>query len=112
MPLPFAHERLVDLDHVEQEALQIGERGVAGAEAVERQSRAEITDALQHLRGVLGVLHDQRLRKLELERPARQSGARDHRAQIVDEILSQQLPRRHVDGGEQDRAGAVRAAKC
>ena len=40
-----AHERLVDLDGVEREALQIGERGMAGAEIVERQAGAELADA-------------------------------------------------------------------
>ena len=48
-----AHERLVDLDGVEREALQIGERRMAGAEIVERQTGAELLDARQHLRGML-----------------------------------------------------------
>ena len=41
-----AHERLVDLDGVEREALQIGQRGMAGAEIVERQSGAEFAVTL------------------------------------------------------------------
>src|SRR5262245_57657189 len=49
-----AHERLVDLDGVEREALEVGERGMAGAEIVERKAGAELADASEHLRGVLG----------------------------------------------------------
>jgi hypothetical protein len=44
---------------------------MAGAEVVEREAGAELADALEHLRGVLRVLHDQRLCQLELERAAR-----------------------------------------
>src|SRR5499427_10962391 len=82
-----AHERLVDLDGVEWEALQVGERGVAATEIVKRQARAKVADALQHLRGVLGILHYQRFGELELERAARKARARNHRAQIVNEVL-------------------------
>ena len=81
-------------------ALQIGERGMAGAEIVERQAGAEFLDAGQHLRGMLGIFHDQRFGDLELERAARQRGAAQHAAQILDQIVAQQLPRRHVHAGE------------
>ena len=116
VPLPFVRTNDWSILIVSNgKALQIGERGVAGAEVVERQAGAEFADALQHLRGVLGILHHQRLGELELERSARQAGARNHRAQIVDQILPQQLPRRHVDAGEQRIAlthGALPAASC
>src|SRR5262249_1490493 len=100
------YEGLVDLDGVEWEALQVGERGVAAAEIVECQARAKVADALQHLRGVLGILHHQRFRKLELERAACKACARNPRAQVVDEVLPQQLPRRYVDAGEHRIAAA------
>src|SRR5262245_9516183 len=100
------YEGLVDLDGVERKALQVGERGVAAAEIVECQARAKVADALQHLRGVLGILHHQRFRKLELERATRKACARNHRAQVVDEVLPQQLPRRYVDAGEHRIAAA------
>ena len=53
-------------------ALQIGERGMAGAEIVERQAGAEFADARQNLRGMLGIFHHQRLGEFQLERAARQ----------------------------------------
>jgi len=37
----IAHERLVDLELVDREAVQIGERRVAGAEVVHRDAHAE-----------------------------------------------------------------------
>ena len=105
-----AHERLIDLDGVERKALKVGERRMAGAEIVERQPGAELADARQHLRGVLGVLHHQRLGQLELERAAGEPGARQHGAQIVDQIVAQQLARRHVDAGEHRLAQRGRCA--
>src|SRR5262245_12834100 len=75
-PLALAggtHERLVDLDSVEREALKIRERRMAGAEIVERKTSAELADAMEHLRGVFRVLHHQRFRELELERAARKA---------------------------------------
>ena len=68
-----AHERLIDLDRVEREALQVGKRRMPGAEIVERKADAEIADTPKHLRGIFGVLHHQRLGQLQLERAARET---------------------------------------
>ena len=65
--------------------------------------------ALQHLRGMLGIFHHQRLGEFELERAARETCARNHGAQIVDQVLPQQLPRRHVDADE-DRIALAHGA--
>ena len=109
-PLPFgAHERLVDLDRVEREALQVGERRMAGAEIVEREADAELAHARQHLRGIFGVLHHQRLGQFELERAARDRRARQHGAQVLDQVVAQQLARRDVDAAEQRIAQPRRA---
>ena len=82
-------------------ALQIGQRRIAGAEIVEREPGAKLADPLQHLRGVLGIFHHHGFGELELERAARHHRARQHAAQILNEIVAQQLPRRDVDAGEQ-----------
>src|SRR5262249_15631854 len=104
-----AHERLVDLDRVEREALQIRQRRMAGAEIVERQAGTELAHAREHLRGVFRILHDDRLGQLQLERTASEGRARQYAADILDEITAQQLARRHVDAGEQRLAAAYRA---
>ena len=97
------HEGPVDLDRVEGEALQVGERGVAGAEIVERQAGAELADARQHLRRIFRVLHHQRLGDLQLQRLRRNAGARQHRLHVVDQIVAQELAAGDIDGDEGQR---------
>ena len=82
---------------------------MAGAEVVERQPGAELADPLQHLRGVLRILHHQRLGEFELERAAGHRGARQHGADVVDQVMAQQLARGHIDTGEHRLARAQRA---
>ena len=102
-----AHKRLVDFDRVERETLEVGKRRITSAEVIERQTGAEFaTNPLQHLRCVLRILHRDRLGKLEFERSSRQRSSGQHRAQILDQVMTQQLTRRHVDAGEQ------RIARC
>ena len=103
-----AHEGLVDLDRVEREALQVGQRRIAGAEIVERQAGAELAHPRQHLRRVFRVLHHQALGHLELQRAALDVGAHQHRLHVVDQVVAQQLPARHVDAGEERRRAAER----
>ena len=79
-----------------------------GPEVIKRQPGAELANALEHLRGMLRILHHHRLRELELERAAREGGARDHGAQVVDEILPQQLARGQVHTDEDGIALAQR----
>ena len=63
----WVHERLVDLDLVQRQALQRRERGIAGAEVVDRQPQAVLVQAEQvALRG-RGVEHHRALGELERE---------------------------------------------
>ena len=57
-------ERAVDLDLVERQPLEVGERGVAGAEVVEREPDAERAQPVEHLVGAPGVGHDRVLGQL------------------------------------------------
>ena len=66
---------------------------MAGAEIVEREAGAEVADARQHLRGVLGVFHHQRFGEFELQRAARRHRTREHRAQVLQQVVAQQLTR-------------------
>ena len=83
-----AHERLVDLYCVEGKALQIGERGMAGAEIVKREPGAEFLDAREHLRGVLRIFHHQRFSDFQLEGAARDRRAPQHTAQVLDQVVA------------------------
>ncbi len=54
-----AHERLIDLQAVQREALQVAEAGVAGAQIIDRQAYAQLTNAAEDANGLVRVL-DQR----------------------------------------------------
>ena len=71
--LDVVHETLVDLDLVERNNLEISERGVAGAEIVQRKGHAEIVQPPQGVPGVLAVLQQCGFRDLELKTFERQS---------------------------------------
>ena len=69
-------ERPVDLDRVDREQAQVGERAVAAAEVVERDVHAEVADTA-HDRGVaVGVVEHHRLGDLEGEQLGREPAAR------------------------------------
>jgi len=59
-------EGFVDLDLVERESLQIGERGVAGAEIVEREGHAERAQSRHVTARRLVVAEQHRLRDFQL----------------------------------------------
>ena len=61
------HELAVDLDAVDVEHLQVAERGVAGAEVVERQLGADLAQHAAQPHGLLDVLHRRRLGDLDGE---------------------------------------------
>ena len=110
-----AHERPVDLEERQVEALQVGQRRVAGAEVVEADLDAELGDAAQRLdddrarreQGSFGDLHADR-RTLD-------AVPRHRRAHAVDERGVLQRARRHVgrDGCAASRSGSAdHAANC
>ena len=59
------HERLVDLELVQRQPAQVGERRIAGAVVVDRQLAAERAQALQVLDRMAGVVEDRALGDLE-----------------------------------------------
>ena len=88
-PVPFCaarlQERAVDLDGVEGELVEIGERGIAGAEVVEREAGARRPPAARSTaRRLLRVLHDQRFGDLEPQRALGDDGAAEDVAHLVD----------------------------
>src|SRR4051794_14972820 len=71
LPQP-AHERAVDLDDVEREALEISERRVAGPEVVQRQAHADVLELAQRRADDLALLHEDRLGQLH-DQPVRRN---------------------------------------
>src|SRR5258706_2948280 len=59
------HERAIDLDLVDREALEMGERGVAGAEIVEGESHADAFQAREDGDRALRFGDERALRELE-----------------------------------------------
>ena len=63
-----AHEGLVDLQRADRELLQRRQRGVAGAEIVDREVQAHRVQLIEQAHGALGVRHQRGLGDLQLER--------------------------------------------
>src|SRR5438105_1961670 len=61
------HERRIDLQLVDREAMQIAERGVAGAEVVDSKTAAELANALDDRERHFRILHDRALGDLEMQ---------------------------------------------
>ena len=72
-------ERAVDLQRVEGEAVEVGERGVAGAEVVEDEAHAELAERLQ---GRPVAVADSSTRTLSVISSRRWTGSRPVRARI------------------------------
>jgi len=83
------------------ESAAVGERRVTGAEIIERKAGAKFLDAREHLSGMFRIFSmTSDSVSFELERAARNPRTRNHGTQIVDQVLSQELARRHIDAGE------------
>src|SRR5215471_10047682 len=57
----ITEERAVDLERVDAEVPYVPERGVAGAEVVDRDARAQAREPLEDRTDLLGVAHEQAL---------------------------------------------------
>src|SRR5215467_8745772 len=77
-----------------------------GAEIVEREAGAKIPQTLEDLSRLLGIFHHGRFGKLNFECAARQAAASKHGAQTVDDVISEELPRRYSHARKQRRATA------
>src|SRR3712207_983988 len=96
-----AHEAPVDLELVDRETLQVGQRGIAGAEIVDGQADAEIPQCVELCLHVRAALHERALRDLKLEVAGRQPRFREDGLQALKEIGLLELPAREID---RDRA--------
>ncbi len=59
------HEVLVDLDHVDRELLQVGQRRIAGAEVVQGHSYPQLAQAGERGEGGVGIAHQRCLGDLD-----------------------------------------------
>ena len=109
-----ADERAVDLDLVEREVPQIGQRRIAGAEIVHRNPHADLAKLMQERERVGLVLQQHGLGDLEVE-PAGGKARRRQRVQRqLHEIAALELHGRQVDR-DADRLrplGRLRRRRC
>jgi hypothetical protein len=96
--LDVADEAAIDLDLVEREALQIAQRGEAGAEIVERNAHADGAELMQDCQRRLVVTDQHRLGDFDLQPARLQSGSRERAHDPQRQRLAFQLDRRDVDG--------------
>ena len=93
-----ADEALVDLDLVERRLLQIAERGIAGAEIVEREADADRLQLGEHVVGRFAFDQEHALGDLELE--LARLRARELASALIDgrgQARIDELDRREVD---------------
>ena len=85
-------ERAIDLEDVDWEAVEVAQRGVAGAEVVDRQRDAELAQCLQHTERLGALIDQHRLGDLEHERARFESGLaqdrEDRRHQRIIELAA------------------------
>ncbi len=92
------HEGLVDLDAVGREVREVGERGIAGAEVVQRDPAAELAEASEDVLHRLRIVHQQRFGDLDLDKRSRHARRRGFRFDQAGRIAVQQLLAGAVDG--------------
>jgi hypothetical protein len=101
-----AHERLVDLDGVEREAVQVAERGIAGPEVVDGQLDAVALELLERARHELRVLQDDALGDLQLEAAGAQARLAHDAEDLLHAVRMHELPPGQVDvHGQVPRGG-------
>src|SRR5229473_8347872 len=80
-------EGAVDLDPVERKRAQVGQRRVAGAEIVHRDTDTECLDLPQHAECPIKIADKRRLGDLNLQTMWRQADFEQHLVQFLDEFV-------------------------
>ncbi len=93
----FAHEAAVDLERVEGEAAQVGERGVPRAEIVQRDAHARLAQRAQDRHGCAGLVHEDGFGDLQLQAAGGQPGRAQRRLGHAVQVLRHDLHGRDID---------------
>ncbi|MNP23058.1 hypothetical protein D3C76_1157540 [compost metagenome] len=97
-------ERAVDLQHIQWQALEVGKRRIAGAEVVDRQADALVTNALEQADGALDVAHQGVFGDLQLQVMGRKTSMRQCHFHFVGQRL---VAKGHCRAIDRDLEGAV-----
>ena len=95
--LDIVHERLVDLDAVRREAGDVRQRGVAGAEIVERNAATEPAQPFERGTDPHGILDQQRFGYFNFDQRSRHARRRGFRLDDARRVAMQQLLAGYVD---------------
>ena len=101
------HEALVDLQLVDRQLLQVGERRVTGAEVVDRQLEAQARQALQRVHRTLRVVHDRALGDLQAEGFGRHDVLDQQGLELLRQLHVEQVAGREVDRDDDAHATFV-----
>ena len=108
-------ERAVQLEHVDREAAQVGQAGIAGAEVVDRDLHPQRLQLAQHGGGAFHVFDQGAFGQLQLQVAGCQPGRLQRGADFADEAGLGQLARRDIhrhphrlaEAGDQALGGAA-----
>jgi hypothetical protein len=92
-----AHERAVDLEHVEREAMQVAERRIARPEVIHVDLDLEGLELPEHLGDRVGILHDHALGDLQREPRSIHAVIPQYLLHVLDESRLGDLALRDVD---------------
>ena len=104
------NERLVDLDLVDRQAVEVSQRRVPGAEIVDRQPYTRVFEARQDLQDALRLGHDHAFRDFEDELMRIRAGLPDQLVDLLWKRRIDQVAHRDVDRHRERPAGVVPAA--
>src|ERR1700704_5631616 len=93
-----AHKGTIDLQNVDREAVQVGQRRVTGAEIVDCEFDTERLQALESLQVRLGVVHGRAFGQLDDEIAGLESGFTQRLRDIVHQLAVLQVAARNVHG--------------
>ena len=98
-----ADERAVDLQRMHVETLQVRQRGMPGAEVVERGAHANAREVGEHGARGLVVLHQHRLGELDVQPLGRDAVFEQRIFHMLGQVGVAELARREIDGHAQQR---------
>src|SRR5690606_40808956 len=91
-----ADKRTVNLDGVERELLERGQRGIAGAKVINGNQHTHVLQLRQNTQGLADIAHQQALGNLKLQQAGIHFRFLENLPDISNEVLIQELARREM----------------
>ena len=90
-------EAAIDLQCLDREAVQVGQRGEAGAEIVQQRQHAAAAQGVEHAQRARRIVEQRDFGDLDAQPVRIGAGVVDHAQQALGEIVRTEMPWRHVD---------------